>query len=321
MVYFHVLPHLHRNGGIKVAIQHSHILNRKGINCFVTAPGGEIKAVKVNYGTDSPYPNYTAAKIISWEEAHNIINPEDVVIFNWGADIKEFGSKLNNKKYYFAQACFFTPDENHNNLDLYGQPDVLKDDIEIVTISEEVHRYFLYGFRKDSRVVNNWINTDIFRPDKSKRVENRVGMISHRAYSAGEVIEKVKKGGFQFLQIGGTENQVAEQMRTCEYFVSCSNGIHNGWRETEGFPLPSAEAMASGCFVVSFDNGGCREYLHDTVTGFIAEENTADGVLSDLMFAKGCDFKEEIRRNAIESIRRRFNETAIFEQIQRAFMK
>jgi len=318
MKYIVVVPHLHRNGGIKVAMQQTHLLNENGKEAFLTTPAGEIKATQVNYG-ELPFINYNKCKIVSWEEAENLIEPEDIIIHNWGENIKEFARDKNNKKFYFAQACFFTPEENLNNLDLYGQPEVLKDDIQIVSISDEVQRYFLYGFKKNTKKINNWINTDIFKPEESRRVKNRVGMIAHRAYAANSLVEKIKNSGFNFIMMHGTENDIAKDMQTCEYFVSCSMGIHNGWRETEGFPLPSAEAMACGCLTISYHNGGCVEYMSDKINSFVTNKNTEDMLMKELIRARDCLYKEEIKRNAIDSIKRRFNKEEIFKQMMEAY--
>lgn len=319
MKYFICLPHIHRNGGIKVGIQQTHLMREHGIDAYLITPAGEMKACVVNYNANSPYLNYNQCKMISWEDARKTISPEDKIIYNWGADIGEFGSGLENKSYYLAQACFFTPDGNKNDLNQYGQPLVLKDNIEIVSVSREVKNYFLYGFKKDSRIINNWINSNVFYPKPEKRTANRVGVIAHRAYASSEVIEKAKQNGFQILSIGGTENDVAQQMQTCEYFLSCSKGIYNGWRESEGFPLPSAEAMACGCITISFENGGVNEYLQDGINGFISQINTTEDMVEKLCSARTLSQKKDIVNNAINSIKIRFNKDIIFEQMRIAY--
>ena len=52
---------------------------------------------------------------------------------------------------------------------------------------------------------------------------------------------------------GKTEAQVGAILRECAVLLSFS--------EREGFGLPPAEAMASGCYVIGFDGGGGREFF------------------------------------------------------------
>jgi hypothetical protein len=63
---------------------------------------------------------------------------------------------------------------------------------------------------------------------------------------------------------GLPERQVAERMRECAVFVSFS--------DLDGFGLPPAEAMASGCFVVGYTGGGGTEFFDPSwsapTTGF-----------------------------------------------------
>jgi hypothetical protein len=60
--------------------------------------------------------------------------------------------------------------------------------------------------------------------------------------------------GWELVPISGrSEAEVGEIMRECAIFLSFS--------EREGFGLPPAEAMASGCYVIGYDGGGGREFF------------------------------------------------------------
>ena len=49
------------------------------------------------------------------------------------------------------------------------------------------------------------------------------------------------------------ELEVAQTMKESLFFLSFS--------ELEGCPLPPAEAMSSGCYVIGFTGNGAREYM------------------------------------------------------------
>ena len=94
MTIFHVLPHLDVAGGVKVAIQHSHLLNELGHSCWVTAPDV----------SQNPFPGYGGARFLPWDRARGEVGRDDVVVFNWSEDIARFGGTASAHRYYFAQA-------------------------------------------------------------------------------------------------------------------------------------------------------------------------------------------------------------------------
>jgi len=51
----------------------------------------------------------------------------------------------------------------------------------------------------------------------------------------------------------------------------------------EGFALPSAEAMACGCAVVSTDCGGNREYAEDGVTAFLSSPGDPEALAANVL--------------------------------------
>jgi glycosyltransferase involved in cell wall biosynthesis len=64
---------------------------------------------------------------------------------------------------------------------------------------------------------------------------------------------------------GQTEELAAATLRTCSIFLSFS--------EQEGFGMPPAEAMASGCYVVGFTGLAGREYFQSDICTPVEEGN------------------------------------------------
>jgi glycosyltransferase involved in cell wall biosynthesis len=64
---------------------------------------------------------------------------------------------------------------------------------------------------------------------------------------------------------GRTEEQTAVIFRTCSIFLSFS--------EQEGFGMPPAEAMASGCYVVGFTGLAGREFFEPDICAPVEEGN------------------------------------------------
>jgi glycosyltransferase involved in cell wall biosynthesis len=50
----------------------------------------------------------------------------------------------------------------------------------------------------------------------------------------------------------------------------------------EGLGMPSMEAMACGAALVTYDNGGCRDYADDGVTALVARRRDVDDLAATL---------------------------------------
>lgn len=81
-----------------------------------------------------------------------------------------------------------------------------------------------------------------------------------------EEIEELKKYKKIFnIKNPNSDKEISELMNKSDIFISTSV-----W---EGFGLPSLEAMACGCSIISTKNGGCNEYLIENENAFLFEES------------------------------------------------
>ncbi len=100
------------------------------------------------------------------------------------------------------------------------------------------------------------IDPAVFRPAQSPP-GRRIGYLARgrRAEDRDFVLRILRQReelrGWELLPISGTQAEVAAAMRSCAVFLAF------GYRE--GFGLPVAEAMASGCYVVGYAAMGARE--------------------------------------------------------------
>lgn len=299
MKIYYPLPLLSISGGIKVVIQHSHMLNEAGYECIVITP--------THY--NNPYPNYNFAKFSTWNEVLSNVNFDDIFVFNWLPDFDSF-KHLNNRMIFFSQGVI-------NKVHNHDLSNVLNKRMELWTISKHSRDFYFYGYNTESHIVNNWINTEIFSSDTKNIVKDRVGMIDYRTYYNEELANKLVHYGFSLLKINGSENDVANMMRTCDYFVSATSGVYNGHDHAEGFPLPGAEAMACGAILITYNNNGCYEYSFNKVNSYMTEEQTSENLILKLLEAKGSLYKEKIRSNGIFTIEQKFNKNIILNQIKR----
>jgi hypothetical protein len=80
---------------------------------------------------------------------------------------------------------------------------------------------------------------------------------SRRTAEQHQLLHVLRERGFDWEPVpisGMSETEVADTLRSCALFLSFS--------DADGFGLPPAEAMASGCYVVGYAGGGGTEFFH-----------------------------------------------------------
>lgn len=124
-----------------------------------------------------------------------------------------------------------------------------------MTVSEDsadLLRFVFPGLAVE--VIPNSIDTELFRPGGETR-ERKLALMPRKRPGDAEMILRLlgtRLRGWEMTAIEGrSETETAAMMRAAPIFLAL------GYRE--GFGLPAAEAMASGCFVVGFPGFGGRE--------------------------------------------------------------
>ncbi|WP_143133586.1 glycosyltransferase family 4 protein [Actinoplanes philippinensis] len=129
----------------------------------------------------------------------------------------------------------------------------------LLTVSEDGERLLRWTFPSlpvhRARPV---VDRAVFHPGTGPR-PRRIGYLSRgrRAEEREMLLHMLRSrgvpAGWELTPISGSEAEVAAAMRECAIFLSF------GFRE--GFGLPPAEAMASGCYVVGYSSLGGAEFF------------------------------------------------------------
>lgn len=91
-----------------------------------------------------------------------------------------------------------------------------------------------------------------------------------------------------------------------ELYSGCAVYLCPSW--DEGLGMPSMEAMACGAALVTYDNGGCRDYAHDGETALVARRRDVDDLSATLLrMLVDTPLREKIAAAGAAFIRREFD--------------
>jgi Glycosyl transferases group 1 len=248
---YYLVPHLPQpTGGVKVMYQHVDLLNEMGIAAAVLHEPDGFRA-----GWFANQTRIESATSIRLRANDILVIPE---CYSPG-----FGLLPEQvRKYVFNQAAYHTFDLVDG--DPYaGVPNLLG----LLTVSRDSADLLRFTFPGlavfgTRPIINNKIfhrgpqplRRLAFLPDRRTAERHQLrGMLRARGVD------------WELAPISGmTEAEVARTMRESAIFLSFS--------EREGFGLPPAEAMASGCFVIGYDGGGGREFFDPAYSAPVSDQ-------------------------------------------------
>jgi glycosyltransferase involved in cell wall biosynthesis len=131
--------------------------------------------------------------------------------------------------------------------------------LAVVTTSEHTAEFARFAFpHLDVREIRLSVDADRFTPGQDEPPPRIAYMPRRGAADAAMVLRMLEARdrlrGWEVQALTGlTEDQVAVELRNARVFLAVS--------PREGFGLPPAEAMASGCYVVGYDAIGGKEFM------------------------------------------------------------
>jgi hypothetical protein len=152
----------------------------------------------------------------------------------------------------------------------------------MLTVSDDNAELLRMAFPElDIAVARNVIDPQAFGL-RSHEAGRRIGYIpSRRREELHQILHILRanggleRGGWQLEAIAGrSEREMGETLRSCAIFLSLS--------DRDGFGLPPAEAMATGCFVVGYAGGGGNEFFDSAYSSKVTDTT---GLVRELMAA------------------------------------
>jgi glycosyltransferase involved in cell wall biosynthesis len=226
------------SGGIRAEYKHVDLLNAAGLDAAVLHHAGGFACDWFPHATRiAGAPDVT-------------LGPEDVLVVPeiYGPHLDKLpeGPTL----VAFNQNAYLTfdrvPSDQHVSYAPFARA---------LTVSPDSAEFLRFAFAGlDVRVVPNAIDPELFHPAPSPPGRTLALMPRKRPAEADQLLRLLgaRLDGWEVVTIaGGSEREVAEAMRSSAIFLAFGH--------QEGFGLPPAEAMASGCYVVGFPAFGGRE--------------------------------------------------------------
>lgn len=244
---YYLTPHLDSpSGGVRVLYRHVDTLNDMGIPAAVLHAREGFRCTWFENDTRIVYPRDLVLS------AHDVL----VVPEYYGIGLTSLPRDV--RVVVFNQNAYRTFDELPRTAGAGAPYSGLPSLVSLMTVSEDNRRFLEVAFpHLPVHLCRPVIDPSVFHPGPNAPRDKFIGYVrAHRSREA-QILEHVLATRLPEWTVvaasGLSERQIAELMRRCSVFVSLS--------ELEGFGLPPAEAMASGCYVTGYTGGGGDEFF------------------------------------------------------------
>ncbi|WP_157157446.1 glycosyltransferase [Diaminobutyricimonas sp. LJ205] len=244
---YYLSPHGRQpSGGVRVIYRHVDLLNELGIPAAVLHEPEGFRHTWFANSTPTVSP-----RTINLRENDILVVPE-----YYGAGLR--GRRPAVRTLVFNQGAYHTFDEISLSDSGRGAPYSGVDQlIGLITVSVDSAALLRYAF-PDLPVhrARPVVDPTIFHPRTGPRRRALAYFPSRRPAERHQLMHLLRARGidWELVPIAGKgEAEVAALLQQCAIFLSFS--------ERDGFGLPPAEAMASGCYVVGYPGGGGKEFF------------------------------------------------------------
>ncbi|MBI1755471.1 glycosyltransferase family 4 protein [Candidatus Azambacteria bacterium] len=190
-----------------------------------------------------------------------------------------------------------------------------------IVVSTWLKEVFKKEYGQDAELLLNTIDRNLFSPVKAKRTDSSIRiLLLHHEYAwkgtkeGVEVVGKLKERfpEVKLVLFGAREKHIdfpydeyyhnLPQEKLAWLYSGSDIFLCPSW--DEGFGLPSLEAMACKCAVVTYDNGGSRDFAFDGETALVARRRDINDLLQKLeMLVRDAVLRKKIAENGFQFVR------------------
>ena len=251
MTIYYISPDLSRpSGGVRTIYRHVDALNDAGFDAAVLHTR---RGFRCRWFANSTRVAYPPLELTS---ADLLVVPEQYTSDQLNRLAPGIAKVVGNQNAYRSFRAAAGANDHVSN-PYTSSSDV----IGAFVVSEDNRAYLSYAFPDlDVGHIRQRIDRDIFYPDLANRRQQIAVMPRKRPDDyrqvLGMLVSRGALGGWTIVELTDmSETEVATALRESVLFISLNRA--------EGFGLPPAEAMASGCYVIGFHGMAGREYFRE----------------------------------------------------------
>jgi glycosyltransferase involved in cell wall biosynthesis len=318
-------PHVRIAGGVRAILTYADRLAGRGHDVTVVVSAkGSWRAAWRNVRRQGPgwIPGFRAG--VRWEAAWDparLPAADALIATAWqSADAAARAPASAGRKFYFVQHYESLYHGDPVRVDAsYALP------LEKIVISTWLKDIMRERFGSAAEVLITPVDRDLFHPVEGARSGDalRVLMLHHDYAWKGvregmEAIAAVKVRYPEVLLVGfGVKaprealpydefHEKLPQERLAWLYSRCPIYLCPSW--DEGLGMPPMEAMACGAALVTFDNGGCRDYAKDGETALVAPRRDVAALARALeRMVTDAALRERLARQGQAFVTSRFN--------------
>ncbi len=284
------------SGGVRVIYRHVDALNELGIPASVLHDRAGFRCTW--------FENDTRVQATDDVE----LQPNDILVVPEFYGVRMQGIPDGVRVLVFNQGAYHTFDHMDLGSSASGAPySNVPDLLGILTVSADSEKLLAYSFPgipiMRARPV---VDGTIFHPGSTPGTTQLAFMQSRRKTEREHLLHLLSARGIDWTLApiaGKSESEVAAILRRSAIFLSFS--------DRDGFGLPPAEAMASGCYVIGFTGGGGDEFFDPeysapvtTILDFAIAVERAAAEPVERLHERGVDASERIlARYSVDGLR------------------
>ncbi|WML58028.1 glycosyltransferase family 4 protein [Neobacillus sp. PS2-9] len=319
----YAMTHVGISGGVKIILEHANRLQKAGAKVTLVS----------HFQKPSWYPIEAEYIQVPFElELAKGIPLCDLIVATYWDHIQACMETGIAPVVYFEQGDFHLFDYDSMNRTLKN---FIQKQFEIspfiYTVSHQAAKLITNIYGREAQVFPNAVDEDVFTTDGEKEKGDRpyllmVGGESAKFKGISDIItayDKVKNE-FNMDLYWITPEQPSEAMkkRVTKVFVNpTQQKISNLYRGAslficgstyESFSLPTLEAMACGCPVVTTNNAGVLEYAVDQENAYICQMKNPDDMAEKIVQVLGSqEIQSKLRKNGLQTAQKYKWETII----------